>query len=59
MFKNPVKIADSSPAPPATQLTPTALKVLYPTSIEKRKNRSNPTGRSNGCKTILNTLTIH
>lgn len=36
-----------------------ALKVLYLTSIEKRKNRSNPTGRINGWKTILNTLTIH
>jgi transposase-like protein len=36
-----------------------ALKVLYLVSIEKRKNRSNPTGRINGWKNILNTLTIH
>jgi putative transposase len=33
--------------------------VLYLTSIERRKNRSNPTGRINGWKAILNTLTIH
>ena len=31
-----------------------ALKVLYLTAIEKRKNRSNPTGRINGWKQILN-----
>ncbi|MEM8619182.1 MAG: IS256 family transposase [Actinomycetota bacterium] len=36
-----------------------ALKVLFLTAIEKRKNRSNPTGRINGWKSILNTLTIH
>jgi len=36
-----------------------ALKVLYLTSIERRKNRTNPTGRINGWKTMLNTLTIH
>ena len=36
-----------------------ALKVLYLTSIERRKNRTNPTGRINAWKTILNTLTIH
>ena len=36
-----------------------ALKVLYLTAIERRKNRQNPTGRVNGWKTILNTLTIH
>jgi putative transposase len=36
-----------------------AFKVLYLTSIERRKNRSNPTGRINGWKAILNTLTIH
>jgi transposase-like protein len=36
-----------------------AIKVLYLTAIEKRKNRSNPTGRINGWKSILNTLTIH
>jgi putative transposase len=33
--------------------------VLYLTSIERRKNRANPTGRINGWKAILNTLTIH
>ena len=36
-----------------------ATKVLYLTAIERRKNRSNPTGRINGWKSILNTLTIH
>ncbi len=36
-----------------------ALKVLYLTAIERRKNRTNPTGRINGWKQILNTLTIH
>lgn len=36
-----------------------ALKVLYLTAIERRKNRTNPTGRINGWKTILNALTIH
>ncbi len=36
-----------------------ALKVLYLTSIERRKNRTNPTGRISGWKRILNTLTIH
>ena len=36
-----------------------ALKVLYLTAIERRKNRSNPTGRINGWKAILNALTIH
>jgi len=36
-----------------------ALKVLYLVSIERRKNRQNPTGRINGWKDILNQLTIH
>ena len=36
-----------------------AMKVLYLTAVERRKNRSNPTGRINGWKAILNTLTIH
>jgi transposase-like protein len=36
-----------------------ALKVLYLTAIERRKNRTNPTGRINSWKTILNALTIH
>jgi len=36
-----------------------ALKVLYLTAIKRRKNRSNPTGRINGWKSILNNLTIH
>jgi len=36
-----------------------ALKVLYLTAIERRKNRTNPTGRINNWKSILNTLTIH
>jgi len=37
----------------------TALKVLYLTAIERRKNRTNPTGPINGWKAILNALTIH
>lgn len=36
-----------------------ALKVLYLVATERLKNRSNPTGRINGWKSILNTLTIH
>lgn len=36
-----------------------ALKVLYLVAIEKRKNRTNPTGRINAWKDILDTLTIH
>jgi TnpA family transposase len=36
-----------------------AMKVLYLTAIERRKNRTNPTGRINGWKKILNTLTMH
>ena len=35
------------------------LKVLYLVSIERLKNRSNPSGQINGWKAILNTLTIH
>ena len=36
-----------------------ALKVLYLVATAKRKNQSNPTGKTNGSKTILNTLTVH
>ncbi len=36
-----------------------AVKVLYLTSIERKKNRQNPTGRVHGWKAILNTLSIH
>jgi transposase-like protein len=36
-----------------------ALKVLYLTSIERKKNKTNPTGRVQGWKAILNTLSIH
>ena len=36
-----------------------ALKVLYLVAIERRPNRSNPTGKINGWKSILNALTIH
>jgi putative transposase len=35
-----------------------ALKILYLTVQERRPNRSNPTGRINGWKSILNTLAI-
>lgn len=36
-----------------------ALKVLYLVAIEKKPNKSNPTGQIHGWKTILNALTIH
>jgi putative transposase len=36
-----------------------ALKVLYLVANEKRPGRSNPTGRINAWKSILNALTIH
>jgi transposase-like protein len=36
-----------------------ALKVLYLVATERRPNRSNPTGRINAWKSILNALTIH
>ena len=36
-----------------------ALKVLYLVATKKRKNRSGTTGKTNGWKTILNTLTVH
>ena len=36
-----------------------ALKVLYLVATERRPNRSNPTGKINSWKTILNALTIH
>jgi putative transposase len=36
-----------------------ALKVLYLVATERRPNRSNPTGKINGWKKILNALTIH
>jgi putative transposase len=36
-----------------------ALKVLYLTAITQRPNRENLTGRINGWKHILNTLTVH
>lgn len=36
-----------------------ALKVLYVEATERRKNRSNSTGRVQGWKQILNALTIH
>jgi len=35
-----------------------AMKILYLTVRERRPNRSNPTGKINGWKTILNTLAI-
>ncbi len=36
-----------------------ALKVLYLVAIERRPNRSNPTGKINSWTSILNALTIH
>ena len=36
-----------------------ALKVLFLVATERKPNRSNPTGRINAWKGILNALTIH
>ena len=36
-----------------------AMKILYLVATAKRKNRENLTGKINGWKTILNTLTVH
>ncbi len=36
-----------------------AMKILYLVATAKHKNRSNLTGKTNGWKTILNTLTVH
>ncbi|MCL4144740.1 UNVERIFIED_CONTAM: hypothetical protein GTU68_056343 [Idotea baltica] len=36
-----------------------AMKVLYLVATARKKNRENMTGRINGWKTILNTLTVH
>ncbi|WP_420431788.1 IS256 family transposase [Candidatus Poriferisocius sp.] len=36
-----------------------AMKILYLVATAKRKNRSNLTGKTNGWKAILNTLTVH
>jgi transposase-like protein len=36
-----------------------ALKVLYLVALERRPGRSNPSGKINGWKPILNALTIH
>jgi transposase-like protein len=36
-----------------------AMKVLYLVATRRKKNRENMTGRINGWKQILNTLTIH
>lgn len=36
-----------------------AMKVLYLVATTKKKNRENMTGRINGWKAILNTLTVH
>lgn len=36
-----------------------ALKVLYLVATQRRKNRQDLTGKINGWKKILNTLTVH
>ena len=36
-----------------------AMKVLYLVATARRKNRTNLTGKTNGWKAILNTLTVH
>lgn len=36
-----------------------AMKVLYLTAIQQRKNRQDLVGRINGWKAVLNTLTVH
>ena len=35
------------------------MKILYLVATTKRKNRENLAGKTNGSKTILNTLTVH
>ena len=35
------------------------MKVLYLVATTRRKNRTNLTGKTNGWKAILNTLTVH
>ncbi len=35
------------------------MKILYLVATTKQKNRQNLTSKTNGWKTILNTLTIH
>ena len=35
------------------------MKVLYLVATARRKNRTNLTGKTNGWKAILNTLTVH
>ena len=35
------------------------MKVLYLVATTKRTNRENLTGKTNGWKTVLNTLTVH
>ena len=36
-----------------------ALQVLYVVATQKRKNRSDMTGKISGWRTVLNTLTVH
>ena len=35
------------------------MKILYLVATTRRKNRGNLTGKTNGWKTTLNTLTVH
>ena len=35
------------------------MKILYLVATARRKDRGNLTGKTNGWKTILNTLTVH
>lgn len=35
------------------------MKILYLSVRNREKNRPNPTGKANGWKRVLNTLTIH
>ena len=35
------------------------MKILYSVATTRRKNRENLTGKTNGRKAILNTLTVH
>lgn len=38
---------------------PMELTVLYLTATQRRKNRQDLVGRTNGWKIVLNTLTVH
>ncbi|WP_420437338.1 hypothetical protein [Candidatus Poriferisodalis sp.] len=48
-----------SAVPAGEAVGETAMKVLYLVATARRKNQTNLTGKTNGWKAILNTLTVH